>query len=125
MAVFLSLWGSRALSWALGPGLKIIAITFAALIAIIWFRASISSGIKARFEAAQATEIARAVRVEAARLRAIEYELEQAREHDRRKAERAVLRAAAQEHRIAALSRRAEKSGTCQLPVNLRKALNQ
>lgn len=125
MAVFLSLWGSRALSWALGPGLRVLTITFAALIAIVWFRTSISSGIKARFEAAQATEIARVVRVEAARHRAIEDELEQARERDRRKAERAELLATAQEHRIAVLSARAGKSGTCQLPVNLRKALNQ
>ncbi len=125
MTILLSLWGSRALSWALGPGLRVIIIGSAALIAIIWFRSSISSGIKARFEAAQATEIARVVRVEAARHRAIEDELEQARERDRRKAERADLLAAAQEHRIVALSAQVEQSGTCQLPTDLRKALNQ
>ena len=51
MTTLLSLWGSRALSWALGPGLRVLMIGSAALIAIIWFRASIGSGIEARFEA--------------------------------------------------------------------------
>ncbi len=125
MTTILSLWGSRALSWALGPGLRVFMIGFAVLIAIVWFRASIGSGIEARFEAAQAREIARVVRIEAARHRAIEDELEQARENDRRKAERADLLAAAQEHRIAALSAHVEESGTCQLQTDLRKALNQ
>ena len=122
MSTIFALWGSRALSWALGPGLKALLLSFAVLTALVWFRASIGSGIKARFEAAQAIEIARVVRVQAARQRAIEDELEQVRERDRRKMERAMLQAAAQEHRIAGLSARA---GKCQLPVNLRKALNQ
>ncbi len=95
MTTLLSLWGSRALSWALGPGLRVLMIGSTTLIAIIWFRATIGSGIEARFEATQAQEIARVMRVEAARHRAIEDELEQARENDRRKAERADLLAAA------------------------------
>jgi len=125
MTTILSLWGSRVLSWALGPGLRALLIGSATLIAIFWFRASISSGIKARFEAAQAVEIARVVRVEAARHRAIEDQLEQTRDRDRRRFERAELLAAAQELRIATLSAQVEKSGTCQLPTDLRKALNQ
>ena len=122
MTTILTLWGSRVLSWALGPGLKALLLSFAVLTALVWFRASIGSGIKARFEAAQAIEIARVVRTEAARPRAIEDELEAVRERDRRKMERATLRAAAQEHRIAML---AAKSGKCQLSIKLRKALNQ
>ena len=125
MATLLSLWGSRALSWGIGPGVRMVAIGAAILVALTWFRLSIGSGIKARFEAAQAREIARVTRQQAARHRAIEDALERDRDKDRQRAEKAEATETELRSRITQMLLAVQTNKHCRLSTALRKERNK